>query len=101
MVLIWSHNKTDEQTKKKETNKETPKYREQTDSCQRESGRMGEIDKGDYEYTSLDEHWGMYRIVEWLHCTPGTNKILQVNYTGIKNINIMTCSTDPSLFFIC
>ena len=31
-----------------------------------EMGRgMGEINKGDEEYTYLDEHWVMYRIVEY------------------------------------
>ena len=39
------------------------------------------------EYTYHDEHWVMYRIVESLCCSPGTNITLYVNSTGI-NINI-------------
>ena len=31
-----------------------------------------------------DEHWVIYEIVESLYCTPETNIILYVNYTGIK-----------------
>ena len=47
-------------------------------------GEMGEIDKGDWEYTYHDEHWVMYTIVESLYCTPVPNMGLYVNYTWIK-----------------
>lgn len=45
---------------------------------------MGEIDKGDYEHTYLDEHWAMYRIIESSYHTVETNVTLQINYIWIK-----------------
>lgn len=41
-------------------------------------------DEGDYEYTYLDEHWVLHRIVESGYRTPETNLTLYVNYTRIK-----------------
>ena len=35
------------------------------------------------------EHRVMYRVVELLYCTPGSNITLYVNYTGIKNLKIV------------
>ena len=46
-------------------------------------GEMGEIDKRDLEYTYLDEHREMYRIVESFYCTLETNITLYDNYTSI------------------
>ena len=45
---------------------------------------MGEIDKGNEEYTYCDEHWVMYKIAESLYCTPETNITLYVNCSSIK-----------------
>ena len=43
------------------------KYREQTAGCQKGGkmgGRIWEIDKWDWEYTYVDEHWVMFITVE-------------------------------------
>ena len=44
---------------------------------------MSEREKGDSEYTYLDENWEMCRIVESLYCTSETNITLCVNYTWV------------------
>ena len=46
-------------------------------------GGVGNTSEGDEEYSWLDEHWVMYRIVELLYCTPKTNITLDVSYTWI------------------
>ena len=48
---------------------------------------MGEIDDGDSEYTYPDEHWVMYRIVEWLYCTSETNITLYLTILDLKQMN--------------
>ena len=60
------------------------KYKGQTGGCQKcwGGGERSEIGEGDNEYTSSDDHWVMYRIVELLYWTPEIT--LYVNYTGIK-----------------
>ena len=36
------------------------------------------------EDTCCDEHWVIYGTVKSLYCTPETNVILYISYTGIK-----------------
>ena len=69
----------------KKTN--TLKYREQ--NLLIAGGEMGRDrwDTGNLEYTYVDEHWVMYRIVESLYCTLETETTLYVNYTLTKKIN--------------
>ena len=72
-------------TNKKET-KQPLKYREETGGCQR-GGQWGmsKIDKGDLQYTYVDEHWVMCRIAESWHYTHETNITQCIIYTCIKN----------------
>ena len=67
-IHLWNlRNKTTEQSKKRQIQKQTLKYREQTAGCQRGSGGMSEIGDGDEEYTYHDQHWVMDRIAESLY----------------------------------
>ena len=39
---------------------------------------------GDSEYTHCVDQRVIYGIEESLYCTPGTNRTLYINYTGLK-----------------
>ena len=80
---MWNLRNKTERTRFKRDQKNRLRHREQIDGYQRGGGWRD----GDQEDTDHDEHRVIYRIVDSLHCTPGTNiKVYKlywnVNYTG-------------------